>query len=723
MTLPFFTIVTSTLSLRAGIIPPDRRIDWSDPGVPGGIPHRTVIFRTIDDDAYGNGSTDAAAVIQTALDECPDGQVVFLPSGTYTINGRLHVGSNVTMRGDGPGRSILAFVGSGRSALYMDANAVPRDTVSITGGMQKGSTVITVNSTSAMSVGDLLFIDQLNDGILVDANGVEGFCTYCGREEGKRTLGQIVRITAIDKASDKLTTHLPLNFTYTDTLLPQAELVYARNFVDKAGVEDLTVTQPSPLYTYLVEMQGTQNCWLRNVEIEKVDWRAVWLLHGVNNEIRDCYFHHSVNGYGRSHGYGVLVDLISTANLVENNVFVTIDGGGAMTGGGATGNVIAYNIIADPRFDDPWWATASPSTNHNPHPMMNLWEGNRGDKLEGDFIHGSSSHNTVFRSYSRGWTRDSATAANAAVALAKKNTYYNIVGCILGTPGKSNVYEVVAGQAWNNADRVIWLLGVTCEVEGPEVLHTLYRHGNFDYVTNSVKWDSTVSDHTLPASLYLMERPFFFEKVPWPPIGPDVEGYYNKIPAERWLDQLMSAAANTAPIAAACEVSTAVNTPVAVKPSATDAEDDQLRFFIVNDGAPSHGTLFWDDEGLVYRPADGYTGADSFAFVADDGRAVSNSAKVRIAVGGAAVTGKTAAAGFAASMCIVAGQSVIINLPAGLKNATLTIYSLSGERVAFYRHAAGKQISWRPGHRPGGLYIATVRSGNETITARFLLAR
>jgi hypothetical protein len=33
---------------------------------------------------------------------------------------------------------------------------------------------------------------------------------------------------------------------------------------------------------------------------------------------------------------------------------------------------------------------------------------------------------------------------------------------------------------------------------------------NFDYVTNSVHWDQTVSNQTLPNSLYLSQKPAFF---------------------------------------------------------------------------------------------------------------------------------------------------------------------------------------------------------------------
>jgi hypothetical protein len=112
---PLWSLLFFVLSIHAEIISLDRRIDWSQPGVPGGIPHRVTMYKTIRAETFGNGSIDATSAIQTALDECPDGQVVVLGTGKYKIMSNLKIGSYVTLRGEGPGRTILSFEGSGRS--------------------------------------------------------------------------------------------------------------------------------------------------------------------------------------------------------------------------------------------------------------------------------------------------------------------------------------------------------------------------------------------------------------------------------------------------------------------------------------------------------------------------------------------------------------------------------------------------------------------------------
>jgi hypothetical protein len=402
----------------------------------------------------------------------------------------------------------------------------------------KDSRVITLSNTSGIHPGDVLLINQLNDNSLVDPVGVEGTCTYCGYENGNRVLGQFVEVTAVQ--GNQVTLNLPLHWSYSTSLNPWAYQVDADALIRNAGLEDLTLTQDNPEVEFMIEMDGAQYSWIKNVEIKNIQRRGMWIIDSLQNEIRECYVHIGIDGYGRDRGYGIFLDLHSSNNLVEDNILSTIDGGGVMTGGGASGNVISYNYLHDILFDDPWWLIASPSINHAPHPKMNLWEGNIAYKAEADIIHGSSSHNTIFRSRSQGWQSDTITTRNNAIEIAAKNTYMNVVGSVLGTPGKSNRYEVLPGQPYDDwQDNVIWALGVGSGVDDPNVAATLLRHGNYDFVTNSVIWDPTIADHNLPDSLYLSGMPeWWCQETPWPPIGPDVEGYFHDIPAKRRFEGL-----------------------------------------------------------------------------------------------------------------------------------------------------------------------------------------
>src|SRR5262249_6850568 len=101
--LVYLGLVGGAAALHAQLLPADRTTVWN-PGLNaiGGIPARTTIFKTISP----SGGEDSAA-IQAALDACPAGQVVKLSAGTFTVNNYLLIHSPITLRGSGPGSTIL----------------------------------------------------------------------------------------------------------------------------------------------------------------------------------------------------------------------------------------------------------------------------------------------------------------------------------------------------------------------------------------------------------------------------------------------------------------------------------------------------------------------------------------------------------------------------------------------------------------------------------------
>ncbi|MEI7899501.1 MAG: DUF6288 domain-containing protein [bacterium] len=88
---------------------------------------------------------------------------------------------------------------------------------------------------------------------------------------------------------------------------------------------------------------------------------------------------------------------------------------------------------------------------------------------------------------------------------------------------------------------------------------------------------------------------------------------------------------NLAPVSLNRSLTTAVNTPTDITLAATDANSDPLTYSIVTQ--PAHGTLSGTVPAVTYTPANGYTGADSFTFKANDGTADSSVATVMIDVG------------------------------------------------------------------------------------------
>ena len=89
-------------------------------------------------------------------------------------------------------------------------------------------------------------------------------------------------------------------------------------------------------------------------------------------------------------------------------------------------------------------------------------------------------------------------------------------------------------------------------------------------------------------------------------------------------------AVNEAPVAEDLSVETMENQPVEIELIATDPDGDPLTFAIVIE--PEHGTLECEGSLCTYTPNAGWSGTDSFTYIANDGELDSNEATVEITV-------------------------------------------------------------------------------------------
>lgn len=87
---------------------------------------------------------------------------------------------------------------------------------------------------------------------------------------------------------------------------------------------------------------------------------------------------------------------------------------------------------------------------------------------------------------------------------------------------------------------------------------------------------------------------------------------------------------NNAPAAQPQTLTTPEDTPLPITLAGTDPDGDALTFVVLTQ--PSHGTLSGTAPNVVYTPAPGYSGPDTFTFRVDDGRAQSAPATVSITV-------------------------------------------------------------------------------------------
>jgi len=569
-----------------------RSIDWTRAGVTAsdgtrGIPSPPIVCATL-----GAVTGDAAPLLQNAIDGCPSGQVLLLSAGTYTLGSSLTVDHAVVIRGAGP--TSTEIVENGGNIIFssvpgtggLGGEPYPRHAVDWTAGYEQGATTITLADASDLKVGQTVLLDQLNDTQVTLAgyipivnetgnegtNGVDGndgasrdgleFETD-GTEAAPRGLQQLVRVTAV--AGNTVTIDPPLYYPHLAFLDPQA-FFWDTPDLEYAGIEDLKIdaqyTDGAVTFTFC------RNCWAQSLEVDHVARGAVWGLYTSHLEVRDSYFY--LAQAAGPENYGVELDN-SSAALVENNIFDSLTAS-VLFGCSASGSVVGYNYVVNPAPPSSWLFPGLSA--HCAHSYMDLWEGNSAPDLILDVIHGSNSHMTVFRNRLSGfkpavlvdgtlWSNN-----NIPIVMQAWNRFHSVIGNVLGTDGVHTAYECSGGPCNSSLTEPlpgggsggvgpIYVLGYFTQDTSsmasydPLVSQTLLRWGNYDYAGHAVRFDATEipadsevpPTHELPASLYLTGAPSWFGAAPFPPVGPDVDGYAAPIPAEQCYETTVAAGA------------------------------------------------------------------------------------------------------------------------------------------------------------------------------------
>jgi hypothetical protein len=355
-------------------------------------------------------------------------------------------------------------------------------------------------------------------------------------------------------------------------------------FSSGVGIENLTLdtTADTGNGNYGITMcSATENGWWYNVRtINRPDssssaHKHFW-MYGCNYmTVQNSYLY---GGSGTSESYGVDFGDMTNNSLVLNTICQHQEA--CVLGEGSAGNVAAYNFQKDNYYNngDPQWQQAE-TYHHTEGDHLWLFEGNQGDGMSADNIHGSSWMFTAFRNYYTGHdlyggSSGGKTEQTIPIMLMSLNRYYNLIGNVLGTVGYHTTYESyptastgTAGvgntsTAYNQSIYVLGWSGAGGTLYDSTMHNdiqtrpTSMRWGNWDVVNNAVRFVSAEvpsgltnypnpvpASQTLPASFLFNSRPNWFVTTfgtpPWPPIGPEVTGgniantggHANNIPA------------------------------------------------------------------------------------------------------------------------------------------------------------------------------------------------
>ncbi|HEY1903570.1 MAG TPA: hypothetical protein VGG56_14135 [Terracidiphilus sp.] len=409
------------------------------------------------------------AQVNTAIANCPSGQVVYLNAGNYSFAGQVFFNnkSNVTLRGAGPDQTFVQFTKQGGcNGLQADVCIMngdnnyggdPHNVATWTSGYAPGSTsiklgAVTTGSISTLQVGSLLILDQMDDTTdtgniyVCQTYGANGDCNQQGGVSGRPGRGgfQTVTVTSISGSGP-----------WTIGITPG---IYAPNWrssqspgawwsgalpVMGDGVENISLNHEgsngSGVYGMGIQFVNATDGWVNNV-------RSLNDLNGVSEHVETFQSTHITveNSYffgsnDASEGYGVSCDFNSSDNLFINNVFNHIASPLMMQGCG--GGVFAFNTATDDYFGGVW---QQGDGHHSIGDMYDLFEGNEDIMFTGDDIHGTSNMLTFYRNYYNGHDPATETGAKTdnttAMNLSAYSRYYNLVGNVFGTASYHKVY-------------------------------------------------------------------------------------------------------------------------------------------------------------------------------------------------------------------------------------------------------------------------------------------
>lgn len=394
---------------------------------PGGASQRTTLIDVTQSpyNADNTGTVNAASAIQSAVNAASAGQVVYLPAGTYLFSTQLDIATkkNITIRGAGIGQTLIRISGNVRISIGSGSDyqwSWPTSNNTITAGLTKGSTEVTIGSTSAFSVGQIV---QLKLGNVLDNTAITAGAVPHISVGGYSNLRR-------QKAIVTAKTSTTLTFTPPIVCAPGSGVSGTVNVAqfqsDRVGIEDLEIdmdscTNPIPVY-----FGQCYACWLYRVKATNTPNYHVFFTDSAFCEMRRCWL--DGRKVGGSNGSSLLMGSVS-ACLFEHNVIARVVPC-VEVNFGCHGNVFRFNV-----FERATGAVGGTiNTNHAPHNTHNLWECNITNNIQCDGYYGSGSEDMFLRNWINGAIRDQ-SSTTFKVSLNRFTRDYSFVGNINGWSG------------------------------------------------------------------------------------------------------------------------------------------------------------------------------------------------------------------------------------------------------------------------------------------------
>jgi hypothetical protein len=548
----FLLLCGSTFGQVASIIDPTNRCDWlpgQTLGVRGGIPNRTTVYTNFT-------SSATAANLNGAVASCPSNQVILLAGGNYALNATISNKSGVTIRGAATAPlTVLDFAGATLGPVATGMMARGGESMSVTGllysGYTKGSSnLVLANGGPTLTVGKMVNVFQGDNTNFMHTFDVDSNTNH---------QSMVFRVEAISNTTN-VSIWPPMPWGFTAEFNPRYRSVDGP-WIEYAGFENLTIKPGAADYPVYMEM--TYSCWASNVVVTNIAGQCgFYVWHHLMCEIQRCDVRHSTSV---GDGYGIDADILDTDWVggvglwVNDCIFDGLYYGVLISG--VYGSAISYNFSTNEHAQSGVAVqTAAYNATHAPGGLMVLWEGNFGNSLTADKIHGSVSYHTLWRNRFHGLDSNTnfsggfvyTNAHQAMVWMTEYSRKWNAVGNVLGASWSSSnpakyFYEISAAQ-WDSAatddNGGIWMLGFNSSGQPLDTLvkSTMIRYQNYDFFHQYSTNETAVGGSpTVDSSLLFGSTPSFFGTNRFPAVAPELTPVYVNIPAhDRYLGVVSS---------------------------------------------------------------------------------------------------------------------------------------------------------------------------------------
>lgn len=450
-------------------LPPSSRLtDWT-PGTrtgvvggiaqyrPGGASQRITLIdvTAAPYNADDTGATNAAAAIQSAINAATSGQVVWIPAGDYLCTTSISVGTkkNITVRGAGIGATRLILQGNAKIGIGSESDytwTYPSTNNTVTAGLAKDSTVLTMANTSAFAVGQMIHIkfeNQTNNTAI--ESGLEPVVSVAGYPNMRR---QKSRVTA--KTATTLTIFPPIIHAPAAGLA--ATVHVAQLWSENVGLEDFEIDCTGCTNAFPVYLSQCYNCWLYRIKSTNCINYHVFLVDTLQCEVRQCWLD---GRQGSGTNGAALLWNCNTAGLVTESVLARVFPC-LEVNHGSCGNAFLYNVLERASGQ----GGGMMNVNHGPHNSHNLYEGDLTPNFQADGYFGSSSDDTFFRNWFHGailgfgnftfttslnrFTRNYSLLGNITGASGYKDGAYSYGNPNLGNSSFTGTAQPTLGDFW-----------------------------------------------------------------------------------------------------------------------------------------------------------------------------------------------------------------------------------------------------------------------------------